>query len=239
MRRSIASIAAVLMLLVQRPAEAQDHSFSLTLRGGYTTTSKIFSNPDAVSPDLRGQYTGIDNIYAPGVELRWMIPGHPVAIALTAEYISKSQENIQLVGFLNPPRALPVKEGLRLIPVEIGALIFVPLGSEKVRLTMGGGFGMYTGQRTLTIAGVEASQQNKPFSYGIHVETSFDYRITESIFARLDMRFRDPEFTTESRFVQEATQYGGVLVLLPRTPFRAKINMNGMNFGLGVGIEMF
>jgi hypothetical protein len=188
---------------------------------------------------LRGQYTGIDNIYAPGAELRWMIPGYPIAISLSVDYISKSQENVQLVGFLNPPRALPIKEGVRLIPVEIGALIFVPLGHEKVRLAMGGGLGWYTGHRTLTIAGVEASQQNKPSSYGIHVETSFDYRITPRVFARLDMRFRDPEFTTESRFIQEATQYGGVLVLLPHSPFRAKINVNGLNFGLGLGMELF
>lgn len=239
MRCSIVSIATVLMLFGQFRAEAQEHQFSLTLRGGYTTTSKIFYNPDSPSPDLRGQYTGIDNIYAPGIELRWMIPGYSIAISIAAEYITKYDEEIQLVGFLNPPRALPVKEGLRLVPIELGGLTFIPLGSDKVRLTMGGGLGMYIGQRSLTIAGVEASQQNKPISFGIHVETSFDYRITPRLFARLDMRFRDPEFTTESRFQQEATQYGGVLVLLPRDPFRAKINVNGLNFGLGMGIELF
>jgi hypothetical protein len=239
MRRSIVSIAAVLMLFGQFRAAAQEHQFSFTLRGGYTTTSKIFYNPDSPSPDLRGQFTGLDNIYAPGFELRWMIPGHPIAISFAAEYLSKFDEEIQLVGFLNPPRALPVKEGLRLIPVEVGAVIFVPLGSDKVRLTMGGGLGTYIGRRSLTIAGVEASQQNKPISFGIHVETSFDYRITPAMFARLDMRFRDPEYTTESRFQQEATQYSGVLILLPRDPFRAKINVNGLNFGLGLGLEFF
>ncbi|MCX6134560.1 MAG: hypothetical protein NTU47_12160 [Ignavibacteriales bacterium] len=239
MRRSIASIAAVLALLGQFCARAQEHQFSLAFRGGYTTTSKIFTNPDSPSPDVRGQYTAIDNIYSPGFELRWLIPGQPVAISLAAEYLSRSDEQIQLVGFLNPPRALPVKEGLRLIPIELGAIIFVPLGGDRVRLTLGGGVGMYVGHRYLTIAGVEAPQQNKPISYGIHVETSFDYRITPRIFARLDMRFRDPEYITESRFQQEATQYGGVLIRLPLDPFRAKINVNGMNFGLGAGFELF
>jgi hypothetical protein len=239
MRRSIVSIATVLMLSGQFRADAQEHQFFFTLRGGYTTTSKIFYNPDSPSPDLRGQYTGIDNIYAPGFEVRWMIPGYPIAVSLAAEYISRVNEEIQLVGFVNPPRALPVKDGLRLIPVELGGLTFIPLGSDKVRLTMGGGIGMYLGRRSLTIAGVEATQQNQPISYGIHVEASFDYRITPQFYARLDMRFRDPEYTTESRFQQEATQYGGVLVLLPRDPFRAKINVNGLNFGLGLGFEFF
>lgn len=239
MRRSILSIAAVVMLLGQLIAQSQERLLSLTLRGGYTTTSKVFYNPDSPSPNLRGQYNGIDNLYGLGFELRCVIPGYSVALTLAAEYLSKSDEKTQLVGFLNPPRALPVKEGLRLIPIELGALIFVPLGSDRVRLTMGGGLGAYIGKRYLTIAGVEAAQQNKPVSYGIHVETSFDYRITPKLFARAEMRFRDPEFTTESRFSQQATQYGGVLILLPRDPFRARINVNGMNFGVGFGIELF
>jgi len=239
MRRSILSIAAIVMLLGQLSAQSQERLLSLTLRGGYTTTSKIFYNPDSPSPDLRGQYNSIDNLYGLGFELRWVLPGYSVALTLAAEYLSKSDEKTQLVGFLNPPRALPVKEGLRLIPIEIGALIFVPLGSDRVRLTMGGGLGAYIGMRYLTIAGVDAAQQNQPVSYGIHVETSFDYRITPKVFARAEMRFRDPEFTTESRFSEQATQYGGVLVLLPRDPLRARINVNGMNFGVGFGFEIF
>lgn len=239
MRRSILSIAAIVMLLGQFSARSQEHLLSFTLRGGYTTTSKVFYNPDSPSPNLRGQYNSIDNLYGLGFELRWVIPNYSAGLTLAAEYLSKSDEKTQLVGFTNPLRAIPVKEGFRLIPIEIGALIFVPLGSDRVRLSMGGGLGAYIGTRYLTIAGVEAAQQNKSVSYGIHVETSFDYRISPKLFARAEMRFRDPEFTTESQFSQEATQSGGVLVLLPRDPFRARINVNGMNFGVGFGIELF
>ncbi len=239
MRRTIVSAVAGLLFFAQPGAYAQEHQFSLTLRGAYTTTSKVFYNPDAASPDLRGQYTGLDNIYAPGVEIRWMIPGQPIAVSLAVEYLVKSNEEMQLAGFLSPPRALPVKEGLWLLPVEAGGLVFIPLGTDRVRLSMGGGLGMYLGNRELTIAGVKAAQQSKPVSFGIHVETSFDYRLTPWAYARLDMRFRDPEITTESRFIQQATQYEGVLIVLPRDPFRAKINVNGLNFGLGIGVELF
>ncbi|HTY36134.1 MAG TPA: hypothetical protein VMH23_03430 [Bacteroidota bacterium] len=239
MRRSIAWIVPLLMLLSHGFTLAQDHAFSLTLRGGYTTTSKIYSNPDAADPELAGQYSGIDNIYAPGLELRWTLPGQSIALTLEVERIAKSQEDIELVGFTNPPSALPIKEGLRLYSLELGGLLFIPLGSDQVRLTMGGGLGMYIGERSVTIAGVEATQQNSPISVGIHVETSFDYRITQNVFARLDMRFRDPEYTAESRFLRPATQYGGQLVLLPEQTFRAKVNVNGLNFGLGIGVELF
>ncbi len=239
MRRSILSVLAVALLFGRLCSQSQERSISFALRGTYTTTSKVFNNPDSPSGDLRGQFNSLDGIIGAGFEFRWTVPGHPFALSLSGEYLRKMDSQLQLVGFLTPPKRLPVDEGFVLIPLEVGALAFIPLGSDQVRLTMGGGVGAYIGVKALKVAGVEAVQQNHPVSYGIHVETSFDYRVRSGLFVRAEMRFRDPEFTTESKFREHATQYRGVLVLLPRDPFRARINVNGMNFGLGVGIEVF
>lgn len=239
MRRSILSVLAVVALLGRLSSQTQEPTFSFALRGNYTSTSKVFTNPDSPSGALRGQFNSVDNIYGLGAELRWTVPGHSFAISLATEYLSRISAQTQLVGYTTPPKRLPVEEGFRLIPVELGAQVFIPLGSERVQLTMGGGMGAYVGSRVLKVAGVEAVGRKTPVYYGIHVETSFDYRIRPGFFVRAEMRFRDPEFTSESEFAQPATQSGGVLILLPRAPFRARINVNGMNFGLGVGIEMF
>ena len=239
MRRSILSVLAVVVLLGRLSSQTQEPAVSFSLRGTYTNTSKVFINPDSPSGDLRGQFNPIDNIYGVGAEFRWRVPGNSFALSLAAEYLSKISDQVQLVGFTVPPQRLPVEEGFRLIPVELGVQVFIPLGSERVQLAMGGGVGAFIGSRFLKIAGVEAVERRTPVYYGIHVETSFDYRISPGFFVRAEMRFRDPEFTSESEFTQAATQSGGVLVLFPRAPFRARINVNGLNFGLGVGIEMF
>jgi hypothetical protein len=76
-------------------------------------------------------------------------------------------------------------------------------------------------------------------NYGIHVETNFDYLILPRLYGRAEMRFRDPEFTTESKFEQQATQSNGSLILLPHEPFRARVNVNGLTFGLGLVYELF
>lgn len=239
MRRLTLSFLAVLLILGRLSSQSLDRSLSLALRGTYTSSSKIFNNPDSPSGDLRGQYNALDNIYGAGFELRWNIPGQTFALSLASEFLRKTSDQLQLVGFASPPQRLPVKEGFTLIPVELGAQIFIPLGSDRVRLTMGGGVGAYIGRRSLEVAGAEAAQLNSPVYYGIHVSTSFDYRIRPGLFVRAEMRFRDPEFTTESEFRQAATKYNGVLVLLPRVPFRSRVNINGLNFGLGAGIELF
>jgi hypothetical protein len=239
MRRVFPSIIAIVVLAATLPAQTNEKILSIALRGTYTTSSKVFNNPDSPSSDTRGQYVALDNIYGPGIEVRFNIPGQSVSLSVSAEFLSKQDEAGQLVGFTSPPRRLSVKEGFKLIPIELGANIPIPLGSDGVRLSIGGGVGMYIGTRILNVAGAEAPQQNKPVSYGIHVETNFDYQLTQGVYARLEMRFRDPEFTTESRFEQQATQSNGVLILLPRDPFRARINVNGLTFGLGVVFEIF
>ena len=239
MRRVFPSVVAIVVLAGSLPAQTTEKILSLALRGTYTTSSKVFNNPDAPSLDMRGQYEALDNIYGSGVELRVNIPGQSVSLTIAAEYLSKQSESTQLVGFTTPPRALSVKEGFRLIPIEVGAHVPIPLGSDNVRFSIGGGVGAYLGTRILVVAGAEAPQLNKPVNYGIHVETDFDYQIIPRVFARAEMRFRDPEFITESRFRQPATQSNGVLVLLPTDPFRARINVNGLTFGLGFVIDLF
>ena len=239
MRRVFPSIVAIVVLAGTLPAQTTEKILSIAFRGTYTTSSKVFNNPDSPSSDMRGEYVALDNIYGLGVEVRFNIPGQSVALSIAAEYLSKQDEAGQLVGFTTPPRRLSVKEGFRLIPIELGANVPIPLGSDGVRLSIGGGVGAYIGTRILNVAGAEAPQQSKSVSYGIHVETNFDYQIIPRLYARAEMRFRDPEFTTESKFEQQATQSNGVLILLPHDPFRARVNVNGLTFGLGLVFELF
>jgi hypothetical protein len=239
MRRVFPSIIAIVVLAGTLPAQTTEKILSVALRGTYTTSSKIFENPDSPSSDVRGEYTALDNVYAPGFEIRVNLPGQSVALSLAAEFLSKQGESSQLVGFTTPPRRLTVREGFRLIPLELGAHVPIPLGSDGLRFSIGGGVGAYFGTRILNVAGAEAMQQNKPVSYGIHVETNFDYQILPGIFARAEMRFRDPEFTTESKFEQQATSSNGVLILLPQDPFRARVNVNGITFGAGLVFDLF
>ena len=239
MRRVLPSIVAIVVFAGTLPAQTSENILSIAIRGTYTTSSKVFNNPDSPSSDLRAQYVALDNIYGPGLEIRINIPGQSVALTLATEYLSKHDEEAQLVGFTAPPRRLSVREGFRLVPIELGANVPIPLGSEGMRLSIGGGVGAYIGKRVLNVAGADAPQQNKPVTTGIHVETNFDYLVLPHLFARIEMRFRDPEFTTESKFEQKATLSNGVLIQLPQEPFRARINVNGLVFGVGLVYELF
>jgi hypothetical protein len=226
----------VLLTFVQGIAAAQSSDWSLTLglRGSYTTTSKIFYDPDSPSPEIRSEHNVLDNIYGGGFEIRFQALSKPYFLALTVEYLSKLHEGNQIVALSRPPRSMPVQDGFRVLPVELGLNMFIPLGSDRVRLAMGGGVGAYFGKRILRIVDVDARQLKNAVGYGIHVESSFDYRLHDRLWLRAEMRFRDPEIVTESQYTATSTQYHGILVSFPRDPFKTKINVNGLTLGLGI-----
>lgn len=239
MRRFPVLMAALLGMVGNVQGQFPDWYLSAALRGSYTTTSKVFYNPESPAPEIRNEHNIFDNIYGGGVEVRLQNLSDNYFIALTVEYLSKLHEQAQLVALSNPPRTLPVTDGFEIIPVELGLNMFIPLGSDKVRLAMGGGLGAYLGTRVFSVAGVGARQSKNAIGYGIHVESSFDYRINSGLSLRGEMRFRDPEIVTESQFEESSTQYNGAVVAFPRDPFKSRINVNGLTFSLGLVVDIF
>jgi len=240
MKRVPVYVASLLVFFVGRLfAQHDGWHFSVAGLGGYTTTSKVFYNPDSPSSDIRSQYTSVDNIYGGGLELRVGRTDYNFFLALKIEYLSKLQDQIQPVAYTGPPIPAPVKDGFRLMPIELGVNMYVPLGTEQARLSMGGGIGAYYGKRILSVAGVDAPQVNDPVGVGIHVESSFDYRILKGFAIRGEMRFRDPEVTAENRFQGRSAVYDGKTILFPTNAFRTRINVNGLMFGLGIVVDLF
>ncbi|MGB2869263.1 MAG: hypothetical protein WBD36_12485 [Bacteroidota bacterium] len=230
----VAACALALAANVQQVVARQmEWKAAVLIRGNYITSSKLFNNPDAPTTDLRNDYTPIDGMTGGGIEVRYPLEDVNLYLALSVDLNSKqSQENLR-TSFGGTVRRLPVTEGLRFIPVELSANTFIPLGSESMMLSMGGGIGMYYAARTLTVAGVATNVSNNPYSVGIHVGLGFEYKIFTDIFAAFGMKFRDPEIISESRFTQDYVDYEGSRVTFPQDPMKTKINIDGMSLSLG------
>lgn len=212
---------------------------SIVARGNYITSSKLFFNPDAATDDLRSQYITVDDMFGGGLEVRVRVQDANVFLTLSADYVSKIRDESQLLVIGGSLRRLPATEGVRFIPMEFGINTYVPVGSNDIKLTMGGGVGAYYAIRTLTVAGVGVRISNTPIGYGIHVSTGVEYRLNPIIAFRMEMKFRDPEVVNESSFEQESTNYDGSVIVFPQNPFRTKIQVDGLSLSLGVMVEIF
>ncbi|MEX0601724.1 MAG: hypothetical protein WD295_00185 [Bacteroidota bacterium] len=239
-RRGLAAISAGILAWwgTAGPAQAQEWKFTLIPRGSYTTTSKLYFNPDAQSPDIRSQHAELTGVFGGGLEVRVQNRENAFFLALAIEYLTTTDRRSQLVAFTDPPRTLPVEEGYSLLPIELSGNMYIPLGTNTVRVGMGGGVGAYFGHRILSVAGVSADAVNKRVGLGIHVRTTVEYQVRSGVYLMGEMRFRDPEVETFNRFGQESVFHNGTEVRFPADDIKARVNVHGMSFGLGLLIEI-
>ncbi len=215
-------------------AQMSGWRMAVLLRGAVTTTSKLYLTPDAPTADARSQYDSYNTVFGTGAELRLLIPAEQFYFALSAEYNATQHDQLRPIAFVDSLRMLPVQEGVRFIPIELGAYAYIPLGSEVVRMTMGGGIGAYIGVRELTVGTIGTKTLNTPVGFGIHIGIGLEYRLAPSIALQGALRFRDPEIRSENAFDQTSIPIGGAQRTLSSAPFASKVVVDGMNFSAGI-----
>jgi len=237
-RYILATSATLLGVISLSIAQQPGRTVAAGIRGSFTTSSKLFFNPDAASEVLRGQFAELDNVYGLGIELRWRPFDSGFFLGLTTEYLSGTRDRSQVVRSTFGYVRIAGKDGYRVVPIELSGNVYVPLGTDAVRFAVGGGIGGYFAQRLLSVGGVQAQDVTTPFSFGIHVRTTFEYRLIDRVLLSGELRFRDPEATTTSRFVTRQGTYQGVTFQLPDNELRSKVSVDGMNLALGILVEV-
>ncbi|MFA3783751.1 hypothetical protein ABRY23_11880 [Melioribacteraceae bacterium 4301-Me] len=216
----------------QTIAQYNEDNFSLSLNYNYTTTSKLFLNPNSPDPVLSSSYLELNDIGSLSAELRYRFT-ESLLLGLNYEYIKKSVSNInvRVNGII-----LEMKEGYIVTPVELTLYYILPFSTTHFKFIMGGGGGLYFGSEIRNLLEASVNNISRKIGYGIHVVTNIDYLFNDHIALRWQMRFRDPEFQMKSQYNTQAVTYQNRKVLLPPSPFETKVNIDGITFSFGIAI---
>ncbi len=211
-------------------AAAAGYRFSMSLSGSFTSSSKLFANPHARDDVIRGIFSPINSVFGVGADIRGDFPVSGLRLGLGAEYLSRSVSS-------TVPHAsvtIPVEDGFSAIPVELTGYFTIPIGGDRLDFYMGGGAGVYFGERSYTYAGVTAVTLERNLSSGIHVLTGLEYQVESRVALRTEFKFRTIQLESVQRFPSPSTVYGGVTVPLPQGDIASRIQIDGMQFSLGV-----
>lgn len=222
--------ALMLTLGCFQTSTAQESNYSIFLSGNLTITSRLFFNIEAVDPVVRNQSLSIDNIFGVGLELRRAFPGTGLQIGISAEYLGKTQ--VSTTRQLGVP--IPIEDGFWAVPVEFNGYFVVPFSGPTFQLYIGGGGGVYFGERRYSIAGERSAILDKKPGVGIHVITGVQFALTDWLAVRSDLKFRDINFETVHRFEKASVEYNGRVVSLDQTPTRSRMNVDGMMLDAGI-----
>jgi len=219
-------------------AQTGEWNISAVVRGLLITSSKIYPNPNNPSFDLRIVNTPFTSVTGYGGEIRIQRFGTSYFLYLSAEVLSELRSEQKLDGSINPPRRVPVDDGYRMIPVELGGQVYVPIGSQSWKLSMGGGIGAYHTERIYSIAGVSAQSVGNRFGFGIHVSINMEYLVLPKVSITAGIKFRDPEVDVRNKFEVASTTYNNGIIALPQGEFPSRINVDGMTLSAGLRLEI-
>jgi len=210
-----------------------ESGFSLSISANYTTTSRLFLNPNSSDRFIRETFESLDNIIHYSMDLRYRLSSI-TAIGLNIELIKKTYfgKNVTASSPSGVIR-VEVEDGYMIIPVELNLIYLLPFSTNSLKFYMSGGAGFYFGKHIRNFGNAEIESKEDGIPFGIQVEVGMEYMIFENLSTRFNMRFRDPEITFISNYKSRNVIYNNTNILLPIKSFTTKVNIDGVTFGLG------
>lgn len=209
------------------------NKFSLGINAVYTTTAKVYLNPNSSDQTLRNNYFLLEDIINPSMDFRYRL-SNPLIIGVNVEYMTKTASGSPLRVFINNSvSTIEVEEGFKLIPIELSLFYLLPFSTESFKFLMGGGGGYYFGEHIRKFGDAEVESVEREAAFGIHVSISMEYLIRDNIGIRTEMKFRDPQFNLTNRYTKERVNLGETVISLTQNQFDSKVNVDGVTFVLG------
>jgi hypothetical protein len=228
--------SSILFLLLTASLFAQysGRNWSIALNGVYTTSAKIYLNPNSSDPALRNNSFPVGGFLNPQVEIMYKIDEN-IMLGFSTEYMRATSSGTNLTAYSgNRTVSVLLEDGFLLIPFEFSGYYILPFSSERFTFLMGGGIGFYYGEHIRKFGDVKISNSVRPASYGIQVMLSMDYMFDSRFSVRGEMKFRDPQFRLTSIYDKTDVNYNGSMIHLPQQTFNSKINVDGICFILGL-----
>ncbi len=211
-------------------AQFGEKKFYINANYIYTTTSKLYLQPNSSDPFIRGTHEDLEDIWSYSGEFGYRL-SEEITITLGAEYVEKTFVNQGMN--LGGTRAV-MTDGFKVIPLELSLYYTLPFSTERFKFFMGGGGGLYFGTHIRRLGDVSVSTEARKVGYGIQVAVGMDYLLNEYFSLRTQMRFRDPEFEMKNSYSDKVVNYGGRVYLLSNQTFSSKVNIDGISFAVGI-----
>ena len=224
----------MLLFFTAVTSRAQEHPFTVSIGGLLSTSSELFPHSNDPDENIRGQFLPLDDLFGISIDIRRQFDDLGVQLGLSIEYISKTESYVLPITHST---SVPLTDGFTAVPIELSAYFVIPIGDETLQLYMGGGGGLYIGNRNYTIANVTAPTVGRTAQVGIHVLGGAQYLLSPLVSLRSEVKFRDVQFETVNRFQQPNANYHGTTVALDQQPLASRISINGMTVTLGVAVH--
>jgi len=238
--------AAVIFMMIARCsfAQSQDEElkffdpgkkFAVSVFGMYVSSSELQNNPRSTDPFEKNAMIELDGGFGYGGEFIFD-PGifnTDILLYVSSEYLKIRQSDLVLDFDDGTNRySVGMVEEFYMIPAEAGIKWPLPVSSENFRIFIGGGAGVYFGDRTRTITYLKSSTVDKIPGFSLNVLAGMEYFVARNLSANLELKFREANFDVESKFSSNTIDINGVQFELTN-PFYSRLLIDGVRISAG------
>lgn len=232
-------ILILLFILLFKSGYSQSFikNLKIIVTGNYVTSATIQLNPFTTDIVEKNSSVDLKGGYGYGFIIKQKLFGSGLDIGLGSEYI-RIEDN-ELVETLEQDTSIirgRVSETVEMVPIELAIYFSLPEVVKNLNIFLGGGGGIYFGDRTRHFAGMTTTTEYKRAMPGILVLVGAEYRLLKNLSVYFETRFRQAGYRVRSTFPRNYIIYQG-------TPYYfnpvldSKIFIDGLKLSLGVGIN--
>ncbi|MCI0449045.1 MAG: outer membrane beta-barrel protein [Chlorobi bacterium] len=238
---SFASVGSTVFLKAQTmidksPYYDNSKKFSVSVYGMYISSGELQNNINNPDPFLRDASIELKGGYGYGGEIIYNPNLYDLGIGfyLSSEYIKITDDELAL-RFIEDSASASVRfiEEIYMIPFEAGLKWSLPVGSDRFKIYIGGGAGVYFGDRKRSIGQLRTSTISKKPGFSLNVLSGIEYYFGRNLSLDFEFKFRDASFEAESMFGADYININGHDFRL-ENPFRSRLLINGTRLSLGL-----
>jgi len=203
----------------------------------YISSATIQLNPFSTDIIEKNSEIELKGGYGYGLILKYSLGGSGLQLGLASEFI-RIEDN-EFVETLEQDTSVirgRVTEKVEMIPLEMSVYFNLPQVVSGLNIFLGGGGGIYFGDRTRYFAGMTTTTESRKPMVGILVLVGAEYQVFRNLSIYFESRFRQAEYRVKSIFPRNYVLYEGRLYYFDPV-LNSKIFIDGIKLSLGIGIN--
>lgn len=210
--------------------------FTLQVYGMYVSSAELQNNIKSsvsfvrdASIELKGGYGyGAEFTYNPGFS------NFDVMFYISSEYMKVKDDEL-LLRFENDSASSVVRftEEYNLLPLEAGLKWNLPVSTERFKIFIGGGAGIYFGNRTRSVGPYSTSPISRKAGVSMNVLAGLEYFFQRNLSLDFEFKFREASFESQDRFAVDYVTIGGNIYSLDN-PVYSRLLIDGTRVSAGL-----
>jgi len=209
---------------------------TLQVYATYISAAELQNNIKSNISFVRDASIELKGGYGYGAELTYNpnIADFDVMFYLSSEYLKVKDDEL-LLRFENDSASSVVRftEEYNMIPFEAGLKWNLPVSTERFKIFIGGGAGIYLGNRKRSVGPYTTSAVSRKPGISMNVLAGLEYFVERNLSLDFEFKFREASFESQDRFDVDYVTIGGNIYSMDN-PLYSRLLIDGTRLSIGL-----